>query len=266
MAKGFIVVLLVILVAWIYVGEIDRRKGKVRMSVVEYYEYWAMLAPLNVWEGYHSAKPEYAAPFVPLEAFPGHVALEQNWQVIRDEAISAMELAAPMGTIVRHTARIGDTRWKVVMLFWYGKTYAENQAKCPRTTALLQSLPQVHAAMFSILPPGKEIPVHRGPFRGALRYHLGLKIPRDRANCYINVDGVNYHWEEGVGQIFDDTYVHYVRNDTDEIRIVLFLDVERPLDSRWATWVNQALIHSPLPAWLTILNNKQEKTQDIVQR
>jgi aspartyl/asparaginyl beta-hydroxylase (cupin superfamily) len=128
---------------------------------------------------------------------------------------------------------------------------------------LLKSMPEVLAAMFSILPPGKEIPPHIGPFRGSLRYHLGLKVPRDRQNCYINVDGRDYHWREGEGQLFDDTYLHHVRNDTNETRIVLFLDVERPLKSALATRIHQTVLRSPLPRWLSIMNNKQETAKSI---
>ena len=29
--------------------------------------------------------------------------------------------------------------------------------------------------------------------------------------------------------MFDETYIHKVRNDTDEVRIILFCDVTRPL-------------------------------------
>ena len=39
------------------------------------------------------------------------------------------------------------------------------------------------------------------------------------------------HWEEGKSMIFDDTFNHEVWNDTDETRVVLFVDVLRPLPS-----------------------------------
>ena len=38
------------------------------------------------------------------------------------------------------------------------------------------------------------------------------------------------HWEDGRCLLFDDTFEHEVRNDTAESRVVLFLDLERPLD------------------------------------
>ncbi len=41
--------------------------------------------------------------------------------------------------------------------------------------------------------------------------------------------------------LFDDTFEHEVRNDTDETRIVLFLDVDRPSD-RLGTWFNRLIV------------------------
>jgi len=37
------------------------------------------------------------------------------------------------------------------------------------------------------------------------------------------------HWEEGRSVVFDDTYPHEVWNDTDEERVVLFVDFARPV-------------------------------------
>ena len=41
--------------------------------------------------------------------------------------------------------------------------------------------------------------------------------------------------------VFDDTFNHEVWNDTDETRVVLFVDVLRPLPSPWAQ-VNEAIV------------------------
>jgi beta-hydroxylase len=41
--------------------------------------------------------------------------------------------------------------------------------------------------------------------------------------------------------VFDDTYEHEVRNDTDEWRVVLFLDFDRPMD-RFGTIVNSLIL------------------------
>ena len=83
--------------------------------------------------------------------------------------------------------------------------------------------------MFSILSPHKHILPHCGPYKGVLRYHLGLIVPEDAENCRIRVGDDIRHWEPGKPLIFDDVFNHEVWNDTDETRVVLFVDVERPL-------------------------------------
>jgi beta-hydroxylase len=84
-------------------------------------------------------------------------------------------------------------------------------------------------AMLSILSPRKHILDHRGPYKGVLRYHLGLIVPKDAEACRIRVGEDFRHWEEGRSMVFDDTFNHEVWNDTDETRVVLFVDVLRPL-------------------------------------
>jgi ornithine lipid ester-linked acyl 2-hydroxylase len=96
-------------------------------------------------------------------------------------------------------------------------------------------------AMISILSPRKHILDHRGPYKGVLRYHLGLVVPEDAEACRIRVGEDLRHWEEGKSMIFDDTFNHEVWNDTDETRVVLFVDVLRPLPFPESA-INRAII------------------------
>ncbi len=98
----------------------------------------------------------------------------------------------------------------------------------------MREIPGMTTAMFSILSPRKHILDHRGPYKGVLRYHLGLIVPREAERCRIRVGEDIRHWEEGKSLIFDDTFNHEVWNDTDETRVVLFVDVLRPLPSPWS--------------------------------
>jgi beta-hydroxylase len=96
-------------------------------------------------------------------------------------------------------------------------------------------------AMFSILSPRKHILDHRGPYKGVLRYHLGLIVPRQAEACRIRVGEDIRHWEQGQSLIFDDTFNHEVWNDTEETRVVLFVDVLRPLPEPWST-INRGIV------------------------
>ena len=94
---------------------------------------------------------------------------------------------------------------------------------------------------FSILSPGKHIPPHRGPYKGLIRCHLALKVPEPSENCWIKVGEETSQWEEGKCIVFDDTYVHQVQNDTEGQRVVLFLDIIRPVRFP-GSWLNRFII------------------------
>ncbi len=41
--------------------------------------------------------------------------------------------------------------------------------------------------------------------------------------------------------MFDETYVHWVKNETEKTRVILFCDIERPLSNRFMTRVNRGV-------------------------
>jgi beta-hydroxylase len=159
--------------------------------------------------------------------------LEAHWETIRREldAVLAHREALPnFQDISTDQASItNDDRWKTYFLYGFGFRSDANCARCPETARLVAAVPGMQTAMFSILAPGKHIPDHCGPYKGLIRYHLALKVPKDAARCRIRVDDRFATWTEGESLLFDDTYEHEVWNDTDEIRVVLFLDIVRPL-------------------------------------
>jgi ornithine lipid ester-linked acyl 2-hydroxylase len=122
-----------------------------------------------------------------------------------------------------------DDGWKTYFFYAYGLKAWKNCQRCPETTRLLKQVPGMKTAFFSILAPGKHLPPHRGPFKGVLRYHLGLMIPEPESSCGIRVAGETRHWKEGKSLIFDDTYQHEAWNETNGDRVVLFMDFVRPL-------------------------------------
>ena len=97
------------------------------------------------------------------------------------------------------------------------------------TWRIVQRVPGLKTAMFSIFEPGKHLPKHRGPYNGVLRLHLGLMVPEPRENAAIRVGPQVLHWQEGRVLIFDDAYEHEAWNRTGALRVVLFVDFVRPL-------------------------------------
>jgi len=174
-----------------------------------------------------------SAPFLDrIKNFPSARNFEANWEAIRDEILAVIRSDAelPQFSDIDPTQKpltnYGGVPWYTYMLMAYGNWVENNATRCPLTSRLIRQDPRITTAMFSIIPGGKEIPPHRGLFKGVLRYHLGLKTPRSEG-CYILVGGEKYSWKEGEGVLFDDTFLHEVKNTTDELRIVLFLDVVR---------------------------------------
>ena len=94
---------------------------------------------------------------------------------------------------------------------------------------MLETIPNLQTAWFSILAPGAHITPHKGVTKGIVTCHLGLIVPKDRDNCYLRVEDERLNWEPGKIFVFDDTAVHEVRNDTDEERVVLLWHVDRPM-------------------------------------
>ena len=173
------------------------------------------------------------ATFFPVERFPWIQHVEENWTVIREELERVLDDHAGLANfqdISKDQIEItDDDRWKTFFLYGYGFKAKLGVEMCPRTAALMEQIPGMKTAMFSILSPRKHILDHRGPYKGVLRYHLGLIVPSDAEACRIRVGNDIRHWQEGKSMVFDDTFNHEVWNDTDETRVVLFVDVLRPL-------------------------------------
>ena len=128
-------------------------------------------------------------------------------------------------------AKISSTtpkRWTVFMLEILGHRLEANRSLCPETCRVIDRVPNLIQAFFSILEPGKSIPEHEGPYRGYLRYHLALRVPKDRPPKLV-VNGQDYVWTEGEAVLFDDSWPHAVVNESAETRAVLILDIRRPL-------------------------------------
>ena len=124
---------------------------------------------------------------------------------------------------------IGSDDWRTFNLILFDHDVPGNADRCPEMVRLLKRVPGMQSSLISIIAPGARIPPHNDPAKGVIRYHLAFKVPQDRENCFIKVDGQKYHWAEGEGVVFDDVYDHSVQNNTDEYRVILFVDILRPL-------------------------------------
>jgi beta-hydroxylase len=199
------------------------------------------------WLGHFQARHSLVSttPVIANSEFSWVPKVEGAWREIRAELDALLEHPEEIPAfhqISPDQKRISKgNNWKTFAFYVYGKRVDHNCAICPRTAAVLDQIPGMQSAMFSILAPHYHIEAHKGPTRAVVRAHLGLKVPKDWQSVWIRVDDQILNWKEGEVVLFDDTYEHEVRNDTDETRAVLFIDIDRPMD-QFGTLVNRIIV------------------------
>ncbi|GLQ98029.1 aspartyl/asparaginyl beta-hydroxylase domain-containing protein [Dyella mobilis] len=175
--------------------------------------------------------------------FPGAANFATAWPAIRAEALaiaaSRMQSVPRFHEIMPAQAPISANDgkdWRLFILKVYGAEVGKNMAACPALAQVVSSTPDVLSASLSFLAPRKHIPRHRGPFRGVLRFQLGLSVPLDaegRPAAVLSLNDQEHRIGDGQQLLWDDTYPHEVWNHSDDMRIALLLDVRRrhmPID------------------------------------
>lgn len=236
-------------------------RGTVRLKFSrQLLDHSTFFGPVNMFMTGLSKLPNQ--PFYDLEHFPELKPLQENWQIIREEAI-----------LLQHKIKAADKDidvgfhtffkrgWKRFYLKWYQDTHPSAHELCPKTVALLEKIPSVKAAMFAELPSGSYLGKHRDPYAGSIRYHLGLTTPNNDS-CFIEVDNQRYSWRDGEATIFDETYVHWAENSSNQTRIILFCDIERPMKWAWAQKINH-WFGSKVMAAASSPNEQQDTTGGI---
>ena len=160
--------------------------------------------------------------------------LDENHDAIRSELLGLLDQQDrlpqyhDLDPVQQRISGTTPGKWNVFVLYAMGRTLSSARRCCPRTTAILDAIPNKFEAFFSILEPRKSVPAHNGPYLGYLRYHLGVKVPAE-APPTIRVGDRRYTWQEGQSMMFDDSWDHEVFNESDEARAILVVDVFRPM-------------------------------------
>ena len=170
-------------------------------------------------------------PVLPSNEFPWTHSVEAMHSQIKQECLQVLK---QLNYVVNFDQILPGQRalhqgeqWKSFYLVALGKPIPGHAKLCPLTMQALQNVPNMMNAFFSILKPGTHIPAHRGPYSGILRYHLGVVIPK--GDVGIRVAQEICRWEEGKSLIFDDGFEHEAWNRTEQLRVILFVDLARPL-------------------------------------
>jgi aspartyl/asparaginyl beta-hydroxylase (cupin superfamily) len=118
--------------------------------------------------------------------------------------------------------------WKVFPFHGFGVWVDKNCERCPQTTKLIREIPGLKTALFTRLGPQSKIAPHKGwaiLANHVLRCHLGVIVPE---KCGVWVEGEMRQQFAGDWLVFDDSQYHSGFNFSDQQRIVLLIDIERP--------------------------------------
>jgi aspartate beta-hydroxylase len=168
--------------------------------------------------------------------------LREAFPVLREEALRLLHEDRPFRNFIdfRDGVRAQDYLkghgldpvWEAFFFYRHGVRFDANHARCPRTSALLESIELCRIAgdapeiCFSVLRPGTEILPHHGVTNVRLVMHLPLVVPAD---CALNlIDAGEHHWREGELVMFDDTFRHEAWNRSSATRVILLMDCWNP--------------------------------------
>ena len=232
---------------------------------VEYFRKgWPIFAPLNCFL-YIFTEKRAAKAVIDMTDFPELKIIQDNWQTIAKEAQGLYENKVFDSIKDKDSASYYDIGfrtfykygWSKYYLSWYGGyEHASATRTCPKTQEILRQCPSVNGAMFSLLPPGSELTRHLDPCAASLRYHLGLVTP-NKDEAFINVDGHNLSWRDGDSLMFDETYLHYAKNNTDQYRLILMCDVNRPTSLLGTIFNN--IVYKPVLKATIVPNSDEDK-------
>lgn len=171
--------------------------------------------------------------------------LKTDWRIIQAECdmlLAERDSIPPLGRIAAYHRRIApDDKWRSFFFEAHGYEVVANRRRCPETAALLDTIPDLVTAFYSVMDPGTHVPRHKGFSKGLLNIHLGLRIPGGADKCRIQVDDQDRGWKEGEILMFDESFQHEVWNQCDEPRAILFIQVMRPM-----RWRGRALAHATI--------------------
>ena len=196
---------------------------------------------------YHPEPALLHYPMLPAEQFfdrrrfPWLEQLEAGTQTIREELLVVLRedlegmepyIQYPPGVPVNQWVELNHSpRWNSYFLWKDGVKDEAHCARCPNTTALLESLPLLRqpgfgpTAMFSVLAPKTHIPPHNGSTNTRCLVHLPLILP---GPSRFRVGNETRDWKMGEAWVFDDTIEHEAWNDADQTRVILIVDVWNP--------------------------------------
>lgn len=186
--------------------------------------------------------------------WPWIPAVERLTLEIRDELEAYLKIAtlphvaevsgfAPDSDGARESVPVETGAWRTVVLFANGRWVDETASHFPVTRSCFERIHPKANVGFSALEAHSHIAAHVGANRGALRFQLPIIVPGRSGQCRIRIGDDMVHWEEGTGIVFDLSTDHEAWNETDDLRVLLMVEIPQPLPVPWR-WLNHLAQYS----------------------
>ena len=129
-------------------------RGRVKLPLGrQLLDHSVLLAPVNAFMVLASRVP--STPYLTTSEIAELKVLDDNWETIRDEALQMAEMRRIKAADSHNDIGFNSFfkyGWKRFYLKWYDARHPSAEELCPKTVAILKTLPKVKAAMFAELP------------------------------------------------------------------------------------------------------------------
>ncbi|MGI9553227.1 MAG: aspartyl/asparaginyl beta-hydroxylase domain-containing protein, partial [Aurantibacter sp.] len=137
----------IILIIIIVSGIIVHFKGKRKHGFVrQMFDHSTFMAPINLLMYGFSKVPN--KPYLKLSDFPELQKVQENWEVIREEALELERSRQIRGSDTYNDIGFNSffrRGWKRFYLKWYGDYHQSAKNICPRTIEMIEQMPSIKA-------------------------------------------------------------------------------------------------------------------------
>jgi aspartyl/asparaginyl beta-hydroxylase (cupin superfamily) len=182
--------------------------------------------------------------------------LETNSQEIKTELESYISTVGKENLSKYYSYATSTNGWLTIPIVFFTIINKSTISFFPKTCSIINQIPELITAEFSILEPHTKINAHEGYSKQIMRTHLGLKIPKD--DLAIKCNNEIKKWEDGFTLSFNDGYLHEAWNNSNEERWVLMIDTPIPNSIYSAFQISKHKLENLTDNTLLSIGSKEE--------
>ena len=182
--------------------------------------YWLIKNYIGSFDRYYNVK----------QTFPQLQIIENNFDIIKHEFETNQNNGFEDWPENELYSKYKGDEWTIIPIYGFNKWNNKILHRFPKTIEMLKDIKGLRTIIFSKLGPKTRLKKHRGwkeLSNKTLRCHMGIKVPKNNRSG-VEVEDEFKQVDEGKFIIFDDSKEHIGVNSSNEDRVVLLLDIERP--------------------------------------